>query len=118
MGNEVPSQLLWSKLPSATPGDNDVFMDVPVKSNSDGGEEKGEESDDVTVDSENDPSEDREVDVGNEKEEKEKNDGTTGKENDIQILKVTQGTGQIIKHKKRKNGSTRGEHDCKWRNAH
>ena len=73
-------------------------MDVPVKSNSDGGEEKGEESDDVTVDSENDPSEDREMDVGNEKEEKEKNDGTTGKENDIEILKVTQGTGQIIKH--------------------
>ena len=77
-------------------------MDVPVKSNSGGGEEKGEESDDVTVDSENDPSEDGEVDAGNEKEEKEKNDGTTRKENDIEILKGTQGTGQIIKHKKRK----------------
>ena len=50
----------------------------------------------------NDPSEDGEVDVGDEKEEKEKNDGTTGKENDIEILKVTQGTGQIIKHKKEK----------------
>ena len=73
-------------------------MDVPIKSNSGGGEEKGEESDDVTVDSENDPSEDREMDVGNEKEEKEMNDGTIGKENDIEILKVTQGTGQIIKH--------------------
>ena len=59
-----------------------------------------------------------EGDRGNQKEEKEKNDGTTGKENDIEILKVTQGTGQIIKHKKRKKGSTRGEHDCKWRNAH
>ena len=100
--NEVPSQLLWPKLHSATPGDNDVDMDVPVKSNSDGGEEKGEASDDVTVDSENDLSEDGEVDVGDEKEEKEKNDGTTGKEDDVEILKVTQGTGQIIKHKKRK----------------
>ena len=100
--NEVPSQLLWPKLPSATPGNNDVDMDIPVKSKSDGGEEKGEESEDVTVDSKNDPSEDGEVNVGNEKEEKETNDGTTGKENDIEILKVTQGTGQIIKHKKRK----------------
>ena len=42
------------------------------------------------------------MDVGDEKKEKEKNDGTTGNENDIEILKVTQGTGQIIKHKKRK----------------